>query len=83
MNAQTSIRGVLYEKNARALASQGGAVLLLESECTGKRLYDEVAALLADQPRRAQMRKALQNMVVLDSAQKLCDVITDLGMKKG
>lgn len=70
------------EKNARAIASQGGAVVLLESECSGKRLYEEVTALLADQPRRLQMRKSLQSMVVLDSAQKLCDIIAQLGKKK-
>ena len=70
------------EKNARALADQGGAVLLLESECTPKRLYEEIRSLLSDGQRRGKMRKALQEMVVLDSAERLCSIIADLARKK-
>lgn len=67
------------EKNARALADQGGAVMLRESECTAARLYDEITALLNDKKRYNEMRHALQNMVVLDSAERLCNVIVELG----
>ncbi len=70
------------EKNARALAAQGGALLLLESECTAQKLYAQIQSLLSDAERRSTMRKALQEMVVLDSAERLCDIIADLGKKK-
>lgn len=67
------------EKNARALADRGGAVMIREAECTAQRLFDEISALLADKDRYSQMRKALQNMVILDSAERLCNVLVELG----
>ena len=69
------------EKNARALADKGGAVLLLEKECTAQRLMDEIKALLDSDLRCAQMRKALQKICVPDSAERLCDIIFELGSK--
>ena len=69
------------EKNARALADTGGAVLLLEKECTAQRLMDEIKALLDSDLRCAQMRKALQKICVPDSAERLCDIIFELGSK--
>ena len=70
-------------KNARLLADRGGAVLLPEGEDMGRKLYDEVTALLADHPRRAAMSGALRQMVILDSAQRICDMIEELAQKKG
>lgn len=67
------------EKNARALADQGGAIMIRESECTAQRLFEEISALLEDKKRYGEMRRALQNMVVLDSAERLCNVILELG----
>lgn len=67
------------EKNAMALVNQGGAIMIRESECTPQKLYDEITALLADKTRYSQMRKALQNMVVLDSAERLCNILLELG----
>ena len=66
------------EKNARIVADRGGCVLLLEKECTGQRLYDEVEALLADEGRCRAMRKALMDSSVPDSADRICDIITEL-----
>ena len=37
-----------------------------------------VFELLADAPRRASMRKALQELAVVDSASRICDIILDL-----
>mgnify|MGYP005912367417 CR=1 FL=1 len=34
--------------------------------------------LLADAPRRASMRKALQELAVVDSASRICDIILNL-----
>jgi len=66
------------EKNARVLADRGGAVLLLEKDCTGQRLYEEVTALLGDETRRRGMTAALQSMVQLNSAERMCDIVQEL-----
>ena len=70
------------EKNARALAETGGAVLVLEKDCTARILFNEIQGILADEARCAKMQKALQNMVVLDSAERLCDIIAELASGK-
>jgi len=69
------------EKNARVLADRGGAVLHLEKDCTAKALYDTVKALLADQSRRDQMTVALRKDVILDSAERICDILDELTHK--
>jgi UDP-N-acetylglucosamine--N-acetylmuramyl-(pentapeptide) pyrophosphoryl-undecaprenol N-acetylglucosamine transferase len=69
-------------KNARILADRGGAILLPEGENMGQKLYDAVKELLEDQNRRKQMSAALKNMVVLDSAQRICDIIQELAGQK-
>ncbi len=71
------------EKNARALERQGGAVVLLEKECTAQRLYQEIAGLLEDTQRYTAMEKALYTMAVPDSAERLCAVMERLAKKKG
>lgn len=70
------------EKNARALADKGAAVLMLEKDCTAKALMDEITALLRDKDRYANMEKALRKLCVLDSAERVCDVIAQLGSSK-
>ena len=69
------------EKNARIMESRGGCVLLLEKECTAQRLYEEVTALLADKERCSAMRKALMASAMPDSADRICDIITQLAKK--
>ena len=69
------------EKNARIVEGRGGCVLLLEKECTAQRLYEEVTALLADKERCAAMRKALMDSSMPDSADRICDIITQLARK--
>ena len=70
------------EKNARALEEKGGAVVVLEAECTEKRLMDEIGALLADQEKYSAMGKALQNIVIPDCADRVCDVVEALAHRK-
>ena len=70
------------EKNARALSDKGAAVLLLENECTAQRLMDEINALLDSKLRMQQMSAALRKLCVHDSAERLCDIIYELGSKK-
>ncbi len=66
------------EKNARVLESRKGAVVLLEKECSPERLYAEVKSLLADEARREQMSGSLRQMVRLDSAERICDIVEEL-----
>ena len=66
------------EKNARLLSENGGAVLILEKDCTAKAMYEEITALLADEDRRQSMTKALHEIVKLDSAERICDILEEL-----
>ena len=66
------------EKNARVLSERGGAVLMLEKDCTAEGLYRTVAQLLADQNQRESMSTALRSWVVLDSADRICDIMENL-----
>lgn len=68
-------------KNAKILADRGGAVLMPEAEHMAKPLFDTVQALLADPQRREKMSAALKNMVVLDSAERICGIIEELAKK--
>ena len=62
-------------KNARVLSEAGGAVLLPEKECSGKRLYEEASSLLRDQSRRGGMARALSAMAVPDANEKIFDTL--------
>ena len=69
-------------KNAKILAARDGAVLLPEREDMGQKLYDTVTELLKDSERRNRMSGNLRKMVVLDSAERLCDIIESLVAKQ-
>lgn len=69
-------------KNAKALADQGGAILICEEECTAQRLMDELQGLLSDQERCSRMSKALQQMAVPDSAERICNILEELASGK-
>ena len=66
------------EKNARVLSGNGGAVLLLEKECTPQVLYAKIKELLADEKGREAMSAALKGLVVLDSAERISDILEEL-----
>ena len=66
------------EANARALEKEGGAVVILESETTGERLYSEVSVLLEDKERLEKMSDSLRKMAILDSAERIYEVIKAL-----
>ena len=70
------------EKNARVLADRGAAELVLESECSGQVLYQKVTELLSDQQKRQEMTSALYGVVVLDSAERICDMMEQLAAQK-
>ena len=69
------------EKNARAMEEKGAAVVVLERECTEKRLMEEIRALLQEPDRYQNMSRALQNMVIPDCAERVCDIAEKLARK--
>ena len=66
------------EKNARILEGHGAAIVITEEQCSGKVLYNTVQQLLEDHDRRKAMSVAVRDMVVLDSAERICDLIEHL-----
>lgn len=71
------------EKNARVLADRGGAVLLLEKDCTAEKLYAQVRDILKDKARAEKMSTALRQNVILDSSERICDILEELAKNKG
>ena len=70
------------EKNARVLEEQGGAVVVLEQDCTAMGLYEAINGLLADKDRRDAMTTALRSHCILDSTERICDIMEQLAGKK-
>ena len=66
------------EKNARVLEKSGGAVVVLEKDCTAERIYSEVTAILADDKRRQEMSQALRGLVKTDATERICDILEEL-----
>jgi len=66
------------EKNARVLEEGGGAVVVLEKDCTPDKMYALVTELLADEKRREEMSRKLHSMVRLDSTERICDIVEEL-----
>ena len=66
------------EKNARVLSDRGAAVLMLEAECTGDKLYEKTMQLL-DAPQTLQeMRQALSTLSVGDANERIYSVLKGL-----
>jgi len=70
------------EKNARVLSENGGAVLMLEKECTAEKLFETVTELLSDKKRRENMAAALRSRVILDSTDRICNIMESLAEGK-
>ena len=70
------------EKNARILEQRGAAVVLRESECDGERLYREACALLEDEAQRKKMRTALRELAVIDSAERIYQILMELAKSR-
>ena len=69
------------EKNARTLEAAGGAIVVLEKDCTAEKLYALVKELLADENRRKEMGKSLHSLVKLDSAERICAIVEEVAGK--
>ena len=69
------------EKNARVLEETGGAIVVLEKDCTSDKMYALIKELLADENRREEMAKKLHSQVKLDSTERICDIVEDLSKR--
>ncbi len=65
------------EKNARALGEKGGAVVVLEKECTARGLMEQITTLLAEPSRMREMTRSLQTAFVPNSADRICDIMEE------
>ena len=66
------------ERNARLLEQRGAAMVLKESECSGRKLYQLAGELLDDAAQLAAMRQALHEAAVPDATQRICTILYDL-----
>ena len=66
------------EKNARAVEREGGAIVLCEEECTGKKLYEAVISILSDESKAIKMAKCSEKLGVKDATEKIRNIIVDL-----
>lgn len=66
------------EKNARVLAEQGAAVLMLEEECGDNALYHKVDTLLRERRRLEEMSAALKEMAIPDAGEKIYQTLMQL-----
>ncbi len=69
------------EKNARVLETTGGAIVVLEKDCTAQGMYDIIRKLLAEESRREEMSRKLRSQVKLDSTERICDIVEELTRK--
>ncbi len=69
------------EKNARVLEEGGGAVVVLEKDCSSEKMYELIRDLLADEARREEMSRNLHTMVHLNSTERICDIVEQLGKR--
>ena len=69
------------EKNARVLEEGGGAVVILEKDCTPEKMYELITGLLADEGRRERMSRKLHTMVHLNSTERICDIVESLSKR--
>jgi UDP-N-acetylglucosamine--N-acetylmuramyl-(pentapeptide) pyrophosphoryl-undecaprenol N-acetylglucosamine transferase len=65
-------------QNARQLQKAGGAVMLLEKDCTGEMLFDLVSSLLEDKDRLLRMSYAQRSLAAQDAAGKIVEMVLAL-----
>lgn len=70
------------EKNADVLAQKGAAVVILESECSGERLFKEASLLLTEKMKRVEMERAMAAAGIPDAADRIYQTLVKL-LQKG
>ena len=66
------------EKNARALEAAGGAVVLLERDCSGQALYQAACGILHDEVRRAGMERAMAALGIRDAGERIWQTLLEI-----
>ena len=66
------------EKNARALEESGGAVVLLEGECTPQKLFQTTCGILKDQERLRSMEENMAALRIRDATERIYNVIQNI-----
>lgn len=66
------------EPNARVLDDAGGAVMILEKDSSGQKLYDTACGILHDAVRRKEMSAAMSSLGTIDAAEKILDAVMAL-----
>ena len=66
------------EKNARALEESGGAVVLLERECTGQALFQAASGILRDEERRAEMERSMLSLGIRDAGERIWQTVLEI-----
>ncbi len=59
------------EKNARILEKHGGAVVLLESQAAGERLYEAAAAVVTDPVKHQAMARGMASLGIPDATEQI------------
>ena len=70
------------EKNADVLAKQGGAVVILEPDCSGEILYRETSHLLTEKKKLVEMERAMSASGNPDAADRIYQTLMKL-LQKG
>ena len=66
------------EHNARVLADAGGAVMILEKDSSGQKLYDTSRDILRNEARRKAMSAAMSSLGTIDASEKILDAVMAL-----
>ena len=66
------------EKNARALEEVGGAVVLLEKDCSGQMMFRTACEILQDQEKRARMEQAMASLGIRDATERIYQTILEI-----
>ncbi|MCL2227064.1 MAG: UDP-N-acetylglucosamine--N-acetylmuramyl-(pentapeptide) pyrophosphoryl-undecaprenol N-acetylglucosamine transferase, partial [Oscillospiraceae bacterium] len=66
------------EPNAMQLHKSGGAVMMLEKDCTGEVLFKLVTGLLGDKDRLTRMAYAQKSLAAPNAAEKIVDIVLEL-----
>ncbi len=70
------------EKNARRIEKSGGAVVMTEKECTGKRLFGTITDIIRTPGKLEKMSDAVSTLGVPDSADRIAELILSLCAKQ-
>jgi len=71
------------EENARQLHNAGGAIMILENECTGETLYNTVISILDDKSELEKMSELQKSLSVYDAAARIVEIVLGKSEKKG